>query len=309
MSKIVLALGGNALGKSPKEQKEKVKIAAKTIVDLSIEGHSVAVIHGNGPQVGMIFNAFNIGNKNDINISKMPLAESIAMSQGYIGFHLQNAINNEMMSRDYNKNVATIITQTIVDKNDVAFNNPTKPIGSFHSKEEAKEIMDKNNYIFKEDAGRGWRRVVASPKPIDFVEKNIIDRELKNSVVICAGGGGVPVYKDGNTFTSLSAVIDKDFSASKLSEMINADMLIILTAVDSVKTNYGKPNETSHSKINITQLDKFISENQFAPGSMLPKILAVKHFVNQTNKKAYIGLLEDAFDIINEKKGTLIVKN
>ena len=308
MSKIVLALGGNALGKSPTEQKEKVKIAAKTIVDLSMEGHDIAIVHGNGPQVGMIFDAFNIGNKHNKNISQMPLSESIAMSQGYIGFHLQNAIKNEMLNRKYKQNIATVITQTIVDKDDDAFKNPTKPIGPFHSEEEAKNIMKETNYIFKEDAGRGWRRVVASPKPIDFVEKNTINEELKNSILICAGGGGVPVYKDNDKYTSLSAVIDKDFSAAKLSEMIHADILIILTAVDSVKTNYGKPNETSHSKINVKQLDEFISENQFAPGSMLPKILAVKHFVNTTNKKAYIGLLEDAFKILKEEKGTLIVK-
>lgn len=296
--KIVIALGGNALGNSPKEQLELVKQSAKPIVDLIKDGHDVIVAHGNGPQVGEI--------KKDM--PDMPFAECIAMSQGYIGYHLQNAIRGELKSREINKSVCTLVTQVMVDKNDKAFESPTKPIGKFYTKEEADKISEETSFVFKEDSGRGYRRVVASPQPIDIVETDILSDLIdKGHVVISVGGGGIPVYEDGKDLIGVDSVIDKDFASAKLAEKLDADYLIILTAVDQVAINFGKDNEEWLSELDIETLDKYIEEGHFAPGSMLPKVEAAKEFaVSKAGRKALITSLEKAQPGIKGETGTII---
>lgn len=297
--KIVIALGGNALGNSPEEQLELVKQSSKPIVDLIADGHDVIVAHGNGPQVGMIKE----------NMPDVPFAECIAMSQGYIGYHLQTAIRSELKRREINKSVATVVTQVIVDKDDNAFKNPTKPIGGFYSEEEANKISEETSFIFKEDSGRGYRRVVASPMPVDIVETDILSTLIdKGHIVISVGGGGIPVYEEGNELIGVEAVIDKDFASSKLAEKLDADYLIILTAVDQVAINYGKPNEEWLSELDIKTLDKYIKEEHFAPGSMLPKVEAAREFaLSKSGRRALITSLEKAAQGIKGETGTIII--
>lgn len=307
MERIVVALGGNALGNSAKEQLELVKETAKSIVDLVESGSEVIVVHGNGPQVGMINLAFEEAADNSIKDIEMPFPECGAMSQGYIGYHLQNSIRTELLNRGIRKNVETIITQVIVDPKDEAFNNPTKPIGKFYNKEEL-EKLGKANYIMKEDAGRGYRRVVPSPKPIDIVEKEVINNLINNGdIVICAGGGGIPVIKEGNSLIGIAAVIDKDFASEKVAELINADKLVILTAVDGVCINYNTKDEKMLRSISVNEAKKYIEEKQFAAGSMLPKVLAALQFVeNGKNKKALITSLSRAKEALQGLTGTII---
>ncbi len=306
--KIVIALGGNALGNSPKEQLELVKESAKPIVDLIEEGHDVVVAHGNGPQVGMINTAFEDSQKTNPNTPHVPFAECNAMSQGYIGYHLQNAIGGEFKSRKIDKSIATIVTQVLVDKNDPAFENLSKPIGSFYSKEEANKIAKETGYSFVEDSGRGYRRVVASPRPVDIVEKNVLSTLVDNNhLVISVGGGGIPVYEEKGELLGIDAVIDKDFASSKLAEQLDADYLIILTAVDQVAINFGKENEEWLSNLDIETLDKYIEEGHFAPGSMLPKIEAAKEFaLSKKGRRALITSLEKASQGIKGETGTII---
>ena len=296
--KIVIALGGNALGNSPEEQLELVKQSSKPIVDLIQEGHQVIVAHGNGPQVGMI----------KANMPQVPFPECTAMSQGYIGYHLQTAIRSELKKRSIDKSIATVITQVIVDKNDKAFKNPTKPIGGFYSEEEANKISQQTGFIFVEDSGRGYRRVVASPMPIDIVETDILSSMVDNGhLVISVGGGGIPVYEEGHDLIGVEAVIDKDFASSKLAEKLDADYLIILTAVDQVAINFGKDNEEWLSELNIERLDKYIKEGHFAPGSMLPKVEAAREFaLSKSGRKALITSLEKAAQGIKGETGTII---
>lgn len=307
MERIVVALGGNALGNSAKEQLELVKETAKSIVDLVESGSEVIVVHGNGPQVGMINLAFEEAAYNSTKDIEMPFPECGAMSQGYIGYHLQNSIRTELLNRGIRKNVETIITQVIVDPNDEAFNNPTKPIGKFYNKEEL-EKLGKANYIMKEDAGRGYRRVVPSPKPIDIVEKEVINNLINNGdIVICAGGGGIPVIKEGNSLIGIAAVIDKDFASEKVAELINADKLVILTAVDGVCINYNTKDEKMLRSISVNEAKKYIEEKQFAAGSMLPKVLAALQFVeNGKNKKSLITSLSRAKEALQGLTGTII---
>lgn len=297
--KIVIALGGNALGNSPEEQLELVKQSSKPIVDLIADGHDVIVAHGNGPQVGMIKE----------NMPDVPFPECIAMSQGYIGYHLQTAIRSELKRRKINKSVATVVTQVIIDKDDNAFKNPTKPIGGFYSEEEANKISEATSFIFKEDSGRGYRRVVASPMPVDIVETDILSTLIdKGHIVISVGGGGIPVYEEGNELIGVEAVIDKDFASSKLAEKLDADYLIILTAVDQVAINYGKPNEEWLSELDIKTLDKYIKEEHFAPGSMLPKVEAAREFaLSKSGRRALITSLEKAAQGIKGETGTIII--
>ena len=297
--KIVIALGGNALGNSPEEQLELVKQSSKPIVDLIADGHDVIVAHGNGPQVGMI----------KANMPEVPFPECTAMSQGYIGYHLQTAIRSELKRRKINKSVATVITQVIVDKDDQAFNNPTKPIGGFYSREEANKISEETSFIFKEDSGRGYRRVVASPMPVDIVETDMLLTMIDNGhIVISVGGGGIPVIEEGNELIGVEAVIDKDFASSKLAEKLDADYLIILTAVDQVAINYGKPNEEWLSELDIETLDKYIKEEHFAPGSMLPKVEAAREFaLSKSGRRALITSLEKAAQGIKGETGTIII--
>lgn len=298
--KIVIALGGNALGSSPAEQIELVKQTAVPIVDLIEEGNEVVIAHGNGPQVGMI-------NQEMMRVA-MPFPECGAMSQGYIGYHLQNAIKNELLSRNIIKNVVTLVTQVEVDSLDSGFQNPTKPIGSFLTKEEAEISKGKYGYTFVEDSGRGYRRVVASPKPIDIVEKEVVNTLVDNgTIVITVGGGGIPVIKRDNAYFGVPAVIDKDFASAKLAELTNADALVILTAVEYVAINFGKPNQRDIKDITTTELRDLIGEGHFAKGSMLPKVEAALSFVESTKDKvAIIASLEHAKDALKFKTGTII---
>ena len=244
MSKIVIALGGNALGKTPEEQQSLVKKAADIIVSIA-KDNEVIVTHGNGPQVGMINNAFEYASKFDV-APLMPFAECGAMSQGYIGYHLQNAINEKLKENNISKKCATVITQVEVDENDKAFTNPTKPVGMFYTKDEAEKLASSNGYKYVEDSGRGYRRVVPSPKPIRILEQDIVSTLADNgNIVITVGGGGVPVVKDGLGYKGVAAVIDKDFASSKLAGNIKADILLILTAVDKVYINFNKDNQTA----------------------------------------------------------------
>ncbi len=309
--RIVLALGGNALGNTPEEQKEAVKITAESIVDLIEAGNEVVIGHGNGPQVGMINLAMTAASESAAKTPAMPFPECGAMSQGYIGFHLQNAIENELAKRKVDKSVVTLITQVLVDEKDPAFSNPTKPIGSFYSKEEADKIVAEKGYTFKEDAGRGYRRVVASPKPVDIVEKASINAILKaNQVVIAGGGGGIPVIKKDGQLEGVAAVIDKDFTSAKLAELVDADMLVILTAVEKVAIRFGKPDQEWLNELTIADAHKYIEAGEFAPGSMLPKVEAALSFVNsKKGNKALITSLESAKDGIAGKTGTIIVNN
>lgn len=306
--KIVVALGGNALGKSPKEQLELVKDTAKPIVDLIQEGHEVILAHGNGPQVGMINLAMSTAANSEAGTPEMPFPECGAMSQGYIGFHLQNAIREELLNRGMKIPVATVITQVIVDKDDPAFENPTKPIGAFYSEEEAKKLQESKGFTMVEDSGRGWRRVVPSPKPIDVAEKETVAALVDHGhVVITVGGGGIPVVQEGNKLIGVPAVIDKDFASGKIAEILDADYLIILTAVDQVAINFGKEDEKWLATLTTDQAQKYCDEGHFAPGSMLPKVQAAMAFAaSKPGRKSLITSLEKAQEGIDGKTGTLI---
>lgn len=308
--KIVVALGGNALGNNPKEQMDAVRHTAKPIVDLIADGNEVVIAHGNGPQVGMINLAMDIASKSSAETAEMPFPECGAMSQGYIGYHLQNAIREELLDRKINLPVATVITQVVVDKNDPAFQNPTKPIGAFYTKEEAEKLQAEKGFVLKEDAGRGYRRVVASPMPIDVAEKETIKALVeKEHIVITVGGGGIPVYEEGNRLIGIPAVIDKDFASAKLAEIVDADYLIILTAVEKVAIHFGKENEKWLSEIRLEEAQKYIEEGHFAPGSMLPKIKAAMSFAqSKEGRRALITSLEKAAEGIAGETGTVIVK-
>lgn len=314
--KIVIALGGNALQANPKDLTSEAQLftsreTAKSLVDLIEEGHTVAIVHGNGPQVGQIINTLETANKaSGAQIPVMPFDVCGAFSQGYIGYHLQKSIEEELKRRGIKKPVGTVITQMLVDKEDSGFKNPTKPIGSFYSKEEAEKLMKEKGYVMKEDAGRGWRRVVASPKPIDIVEKEIIHTMISSGMItISCGGGGIPVIYEEDRIEGIAAVIDKDFAAEKLAEVIDADILLILTAVDKICVNYNKSNQKEISNINIDKLNEYIEEGQFAPGSMLPKVEAAKKFVQfDKNKIAIIASLSKAMEAMNETSGTRIVR-
>ena len=311
MKNLVIALGGNALGKNPKEQLELVKYTAKTIVDLVQEGYNVVIGHGNGPQVGMINLAMDFASSNGAGTPIMPFAECGAMSQGYIGYHLQQSISNELNNRGINKNVATVITQVVVDEEDEAFKDLTKPVGMFYSKEEADKIASEKGFKFVEDSGRGYRRVVASPKPQRIVElKTIKELIERGTIVITVGGGGIPVVEDSQgRLNGVAAVIDKDKSSAKLAKDLEADMLIILTAVDRVYINFNKKNQMELKEINIEDALKYIKEGHFAKGSMLPKIEACIDYVkNSTKGEALITSLEKAKEALSGNTGTIIRK-
>jgi len=302
MSRIVVSLGGNALGNNPQEQKDLLKQVATPIVELIKEGHEVVIAHGNGPQVGMI----NLSFSESSSTPNMPFPECGAMSQGYIGYHLQNAIGNELTAQNIDKTIASIVTQVIVDEHDPAFDRPTKPIGSFYSKEESEKLAKTMGYDMVEDSGRGYRRVVASPLPIDVKEKAVIKTLLDaKHIVITVGGGGIPVVIKGNTLEGVAAVIDKDNASAKLAELIDADILVILTAVDNVFINFGKPNAEALGEISIERLEELIEEKHFAEGSMLPKINATMAFA-KSGKISVIASLENAKEAFNLRAGTII---
>ena len=306
--KIVIALGGNALGNTAAEQLSLVTNTAKAIVDLIAEGNEVVIAHGNGPQVGMINLGLSTAAENGVIKADMPFPECGAMSEGYIGYHLAQAIGNELHSRGMEKPVATIVTQTVVSEDDPAFQNPTKPVGAFYDKETADRIAKEKSYTMVEDAGRGYRQVVPSPKPFDIVEKESI-KALVNAghVVIAVGGGGIPVVRKDGKLYGTPAVIDKDFGSELLAELLDADVLVILTAVDKVMLNYGKPDEYALDELTPEIARNYMAEGHFAKGSMLPKVeAAVKFAESKPGRTALITLLEKAKAGIAGETGTRV---
>ncbi len=310
MAKVVVALGGNALGKPPEEQLKLVKNTASSLIGLIAAGNQVVISHGNGPQVGTINLGMNFAAEHG-KTAAFPFPECGAMSQGYIGYHLQQSLENELHRRWMNKSVATIVTQIAVDPNDPAFENPSKPVGDFYTKEQADEIAKEKGYTFKEDAGRGYRQVVPSPLPMKIMEldsiKTLIDAD---KLVIAGGGGGVPVIITDKGLEGVPAVIDKDRSSALLADKIDADKLIILTAVDHVYVNYGKPDEKALKTLNVAEAQKYMKEGQFAAGSMLPKIEACLSFVEgHPEREALITSLDGLDDALADKVGTVIRDN
>ncbi|MCC4455770.1 carbamate kinase [Limosilactobacillus reuteri] len=310
MAKVVVALGGNALGKSPEEQLKLVKNTASSLIGLIAAGNQVVISHGNGPQVGAINLGMNFAAEHG-KTAAFPFPECGAMSQGYIGYHLQQSLENELHRRWMNKSVATIVTQIAVDPDDPAFENPSKPVGDFYTKEQADEIAKEKGYTFKEDAGRGYRQVVPSPLPMKIMEldsiKTLIDAD---KLVIAGGGGGVPVIITDKGLEGVPAVIDKDRSSALLADKIDADKLIILTAVDHVYVNYGKPDEKALKTLNVAEAQKYMKEGQFAAGSMLPKIEACLSFVEgHPEREALITSLDGLDDALAGKVGTVIRDN
>ena len=307
--KIMVALGGNALGATPKEQLKLVRIAAKAIADLVEDGNKVVIAHGNGPQVGMINLGLSAGYEAGKIKAPMPFPECGAMSEGYIGYHLQNALHNEFKKRGIERCPATVVTQIIVDENDPAFKNPSKPIGPFYTEEEAKKIADEKGYVMKEDAGRGWRRVVASPMPVEIEELSAVKCLVDNGfVVVTVGGGGIPVIRnDKGELEGTAAVIDKDLASEKLAEDLDADALVILTAVEKVSINYKKPDQKDLDKLTVSEARKYMAEGQFAPGSMLPKVEAAVKFVeSKPGRITIITSLDKAVEALDGKAGTTI---
>ena len=311
MSKrIVIALGGNALGNNLPEQMEAVRHTARAIVDLIEQGNEVVVAHGNGPQVGMIQEAMTqLTRSNPEKYIPCPLSVCVAMSQGYIGYDLQNALREEMLDRGIEMGAATVLTQVEVDPDDPAFANPTKPIGAFMTREEADRMIAERGYDVIEDAGRGYRRVVASPKPVGIVELDTIRSLVEtNHVVIACGGGGIPVFHtEGHHLKGAAAVIDKDFAAARLAEQLDADFLVILTAVEKVAVNFGKPDQEWLDELTPETVARYIAEGQFAPGSMLPKVEAALAFAQSgAGRSSLITLLDRAADGIAGKTGTIV---
>ena len=308
--RIVIALGGNALGNNLPEQMKAVKITARAMVDLIEDGNEVVICHGNGPQVGMIQNAMAELTRSDPEkYIPCPLSVCVAMSQGYIGYDLQNAMREEMLDRGISKGAATVLTQVEVDPDDPAFLNPTKPIGPFMTEQEARALEKERDYHVTEDAGRGWRRVVASPEPKGIVEIDTIRSLVETDhIVVACGGGGIPVFRtEGNHLKGAAAVIDKDFAASVLARQLNADLLIILTAVEKVAIRFGRPDQQDLDVLTAEDAEKYIADGEFAPGSMLPKVKAALAFAESApDRQALITLLEKARDGIRGKTGTLV---
>lgn len=306
--RIVVALGGNALGNTPTEQLKQVQIAAKTIAELAAEGHELIVGHGNGPQVGIINSAMNYAATNGPHTPYMPFAECGAMSQGFIGYHLQQALQQSLRERGLNGGVVSVVTQVLVDPEDPAFANPTKPIGNFYTREEAEKIAADRGYTFMEDAGRGYRRVVPSPSPKRIVELGAIRKMVQSGlIVIAAGGGGIPVVEDESGLHGIDAVIDKDKSCCRLAIEMKADMLLILTAVDQVCINFNRPEQRALDRLSIGEAKEYIEQGQFAKGSMLPKVEACVEFAEALpGRTAIITSLEKARQAIEGAGGTLI---
>ena len=310
--RIVVALGGNALGKTLRERMDAVNVTAKAIADLIEAGYEVVISHGSGPQVGTIQNAFAAYRREDETRETMPLSMCVAMSQGCIGYDLQNLIGEELDRRETGIHIATVLTQVVVDPNDPAFQHPSKPIGAFMTEEEAKKLHDETGVDVMEDAGRGWRQVVASPKPREIVEINTIRALLDGKhAVIAAGGGGIPVVWEGKYhLKGVSAVIDKDYASERLAEQLDADLFIILTAVEKVAVNFGKPDERGLDTLTPAEARRYIAQGQFAPGSMLPKIEAAIRFAeSERGRTALITKLERAKDGIAGVTGTRILMN
>ena len=309
-TRIVIALGGNALqskGSEPtaEAQLEVVKKTCAHVAQISCSGYEMALVHGNGPQVGRIVLACETAK--DV-VPPMPFDVCGAMSQGYIGYHLQQALKYELNKHNRNVPVVSIATQMIVDRDDKAFQNPTKPIGAFYTEEEAKMLEAEKGYNMKEDAGRGWRRVVASPIPQKIVEIEAVKKLWDDTIVVTCGGGGIPVVENSDgSLEGIAAVIDKDYAAELLAEQVNADILLILTEVEKVAINFNKPNQENLGSMTLVSAAKFVDEGQFAPGSMLPKVQAAMKFVRSNpDKKAIITSLDKAIEALAGKTGTVI---
>lgn len=313
MEKLVIALGGNALqeGKGPATAEAQLQVVEKTsvyIADIIEKGYQVILAHGNGPQVGRIV----LQNEHSVGVTPaMPFDVCGAMSQGMIGYHMQQGLTKALRARGNHTGAATVVTQVVVDQNDKAFQSPSKPIGPFYSEEEAKKLQSEKGYAVREDAGRGWRRVVASPKPVEIVELPEVKCLIEGGfVVITVGGGGIPVIRDAQgNLTGTAAVIDKDLASERLAEDLDADALLILTAVEQVCLNYGKPDEKRLSAVSVVEAEQYIGEGHFAPGSMLPKIQAAVQFASsKAGRRAIITSLDKAIDALSGKAGTVIAK-
>ena len=303
--KVVVALGHRALGTTLPEQQVAVKQTAKSVADLVQDGYQVVITHSNAPQLGMIHTAMNEFGKNHPDYTPAPMSVCSAMTQGYIGFDLQNAIREELLTRGIYRTVSTVLTQVTVDPYDEAFYTPTKVLGRYMSAEDAAIERKKGNYVV-EEPGKGFRRVVSAPNPVKIVEMDAI-RTLSDAdqVVIACGGGGIPVTRQGNHLKGASAVIDKDFASCLLAQELDADFLIILTAVEKVAINFGKPNEQWLEDLTIEEAKKYMEEGHFAPGSMLPKVQAAVDFASsKEGRTALITLLEKSKDGIQGKTGT-----
>jgi carbamate kinase len=311
--KIVVALGGNAIqtgnGATAEEQQQACINTANQLVKLIKDGHHLIITHGNGPQVGSLLLQQKAAES--ATTPSMPLDTCGAMSEGMIGYWLQNAVDKAMMESGIQKDAVTIVTRTLIDDQDPAFENPTKPIGPFYTEEEAKTLMNEQGLVFKEDSGRGWRRVVPSPKPADILEHRVINSLVDDGdVVIAGGGGGIPVIQTLNGIQGVEAVIDKDFASQKLAELVKADILLILTAVPNVAINFNKPNQTFLSETTVDELYEYIEQGQFAPGSMLPKVEAAIAFAeSRPGRRSVITSLDQAYDAITRGEGTHIINS
>ncbi|WP_150275445.1 carbamate kinase [Paenibacillus tepidiphilus] len=306
MSKIMIALGGNALGSTPAEQRQLAAHASKAIADLIAQGHQVVVSHGNGPQAGMIESAFRLASTADSSIPAVPLNDCVAMSQAYIGYHLQNALREELLRRGIRKEVVSVVTQAVVDEKDPAFLQPSKPIGSFYSREEAQLKAESEQMRFVEDSGRGYRQVVASPQPVRIVEAEAVRKLIASGqIVITAGGGGIPVFEQSGALIPAQAVIDKDAASARLAAELDLDDLFILTAVDKVAIHYGTPQQRDLDKVTPEEARAWIAEGQFPSGSMLPKVESALRFVeSKPGRRAVITSLEKAGAAIRGETGT-----
>lgn len=306
---IVIALGGNALenGKSlptSHNQMQVIKETCKHIAEIVKEGYRVTIVHGNGPQVGRLLLAIEEGKES---LPSLSLDVLDSMTQGYIGYQLQQALSCELGSRGLPMDVTTVVTQVVVDKNDIGFLSPTKPIGPFYTEEEAQKLMKENKGVYKKDANRGYRKVVASPKPLEIVEIDRIRRLSKKGIVIACGGGGIPVVEEGGCYKGVEAVIDKDYAAELLAEGLKADILLILTAVDNASLDYGTGNERPVHNVKVKELKVLVSEGHFAEGSMLPKISAgIKFAEHKKHKTAVITSLNKGLQGLKGSEGTII---
>lgn len=311
-SRTIVALGGNALGNTDDEQRNKVADIAPVLVDMMEHGNEIILVHGNGPQVGIIQKAFTLAHGEQSDLPVMELYDACAMSQGYLGFYLQQGLANELERRGKDRKVATIVTEIEVDKDDPAFQNPVKPIGLFLTRHQVDEQKKTHpTWIFKEDSGRGYRRVVPSPTPKEIVELASIRHLLDDRyVVIACGGGGIPVVKDGDALRGISAILDKDLASSLLAQKIDAEKLVILTAVDYVCINFNTPQQKELKTLTVSEAQKYLAEGQFGAGSMEPKVRAAMQFVQSApGRKAIIANLEKAAEALQGKTGTILIND
>ena len=310
-ARMVVALGGNALGKTPQEQLRLVQHTASALADLVEEGYDLIVSHGNGPQVGVLNLGLEFAASEGVS-PHMPLPECDAMTQGYIGYPLQQSLQNELLKRRMSRDCISLVTQVVVDPEDPAFQNPEKPIGSFYTKAQAERIAQEKGYVFKEDAGRGYRRVVASPEPMKIVEIDTIRKLMEGGVIVIAsGGGGIPVTETETGLEGIPAVIDKDRVSSLMARELNAQRLLILTCVDQVSLHFGTPEQIPISRMSLQEARRYMAEGEFAPGSMLPKVEACVKYVEEgpAGAKALIASLDQAREASREEAGTVIYSN